>query len=146
MNGSIASARRVAAILIATLASLGCGAEPSPPGSTTRLSDRGVSDRGVSDPSFSASDNETRATERTAPRLSTRERLSREPANLVIEELPSGATKLGLRGRLQQAAVARIGPSGKLERGCVDSPEALDHWLKPTNASAAPPKKSAGTP
>src|SRR5690606_24126002 len=41
--------------------------------------------------------------------MNTRERLSRESDDLVVERLPNGMTKVDLRGRFQQAAVARIG-------------------------------------
>ncbi len=64
-----------------------------------------------------------------APELTTRERLARERSKLQVETLADGTTKLDLRGHLHQAAVARITEDGKLERGCVDTPEALDQWV-----------------
>ncbi len=64
-----------------------------------------------------------------APELTTRERLARERSKLQVETLADGTTKLDLRGHLHQAAVARVTEDGKIERGCVDTPEALDEWV-----------------
>ncbi len=70
--------------------------------------------------------------------LSTRERLSRERRHLRTETLADGTTKLELQGRLHHAAVVRVTESGKLERGCVDTPEAMDHWIGSGRSEASP--------
>jgi hypothetical protein len=66
----------------------------------------------------------------------TRERLSRDSSDLVFEQLPNGVTKVDLRGRFQQASVARIGRDGNIERNCVDTPEALDRWMQGSSGDA----------
>lgn len=73
-----------------------------------------------------------------ARQLTTRERLSRDRTEFAYERLKSGETKLDLKGRLHQAAVARVGADGRLERGCVDTQEALDRWMSPDDAVISP--------
>lgn len=76
--------------------------------------------------------------------LSTRERLSSRAQELTVQEFADGTARLELHGRLHQASVVRVNSNGRLERGCVDSPRALDAWL---SADAAPTQlQPDGTP
>ncbi len=68
--------------------------------------------------------------------LTTRQRLSRSASDVRVEQMPDGTRRVNLQGRLHQASVARMTPDGRLERSCVDTPEALDRWL--SNGSGPP--------
>ena len=61
----------------------------------------------------------------------------RHSHGLLPKRLPNGAVKLPLDRRFMYGVVARQSPDGRIERGCVDSVSAAQHWL-PT-VPAPPP-------
>lgn len=130
----------LAVALTVALASLSsCGAESSETTDTTAHDPASVTHSG--DPG-SPSVRIVRATPR-GEHLSTRQRLSRHGESTDVQQLPDGRQRLDLGGRLHQASVARITPDGRLQRGCVDSPGALDAWLEHATDESPHP---GGTP
>ena len=58
--------------------------------------------------------------------------LSRSSEGLVVHRLRDGGERIDLGGRFQSAAIARIGPDGRVITGCVDSVEQADAFLRAT--------------
>ena len=63
--------------------------------------------------------------------------LSRSPDGLVVQALPGGGQRVDLGGRFQSAALAKIGPDGKLVTDCVDSVDQADAFLRGDSAKAS---------
>ena len=64
--------------------------------------------------------------------------LSRSTDGLVVQAIPGGGQRVDLGGRFQSAAIAKIGPDGKLVTDCVDSVDQADAFLRGDSAASAP--------
>jgi hypothetical protein len=62
--------------------------------------------------------------------------LNRSADGLVVQAVPGGGQRVDLGGRFQSAAVAKIGPDGKLVTDCVESVEEADAFLRADSVAA----------
>jgi hypothetical protein len=56
--------------------------------------------------------------------------LNRSTDGLVVQAVPGGGQRVDLGGRFQSAAIAKIGPDGKLVTDCVDSVDQAEAFLR----------------
>jgi hypothetical protein len=64
--------------------------------------------------------------------------LNRSSDGLVVQAVPGGCQRVELGDRFQSAALAKIGPDGKLVTDCVDTVEQADAFLRADRTATVP--------